>query len=213
MKHSSGMLAAVMIALLALPVACVAQQAASSAPPARSSTGLPYLTDGQLKPPDLVDAIRARRKDGKLLNLDRILLQSPNFARGWNTMFGTIRGQLSLDPKLRELVTMAIAVLNASDYQWAAHESEFLAVGGTKAQLAALRGIASASFDQTAFDETERATLALAVEMTRSVKVQPDTMKRIESLMSDQHVVELIGVIAGYNMVSRFFVATGVDPE
>jgi alkylhydroperoxidase family enzyme len=205
-----GSITLVAAAVLILPAASRAQNAA---PPAHTSTGLPYLTDSQLKPPDLVDAIRARRKDGKLLNLDRILLQSPNFARGWNTMFGTIRGQLSLDPKLRELVTMAIAVLNASDYEWTAHEPEFLAVGGTKSQLAALRGITSASFDQVPFDETERAVLALTVEMTRNVTVQPATMKRIESLMSDQHVVELIGTIAGYNMVSRFFVATGVDPE
>jgi hypothetical protein len=51
------------------------------------------------------------------------------------------------------------------------------------------------------------------VEMTRNVTVQPATMKRIKGLLSDQHVVELIGTIAGYNMVSRFFVATGVDPE
>jgi AhpD family alkylhydroperoxidase len=202
-----------MLVAAALLIAPAAGQAQDAAPPVRTSTGLPYLPDSQLKPPDLVEAIRARRKDGKLLNLDRILLQSPNFARGWNTMFGTIRSQLSLDPKLRELVTMAIAVLNASDYQWAAHESEFLAAGGTKLQLAALRGIASPSFDQTPFDEAERATLALTVEMTRNVTVQPGTMKRIESLMSDQEVVELIGVIAGYNMVSRFFVATGVDPE
>lgn len=208
MKYVSMTLVAT--ALLIAPAVSRAQDAA---PRAHTSTGLPYLPDSQLKPPDLVDAIRARRKDGKLLNLDRILLQSPNFARGWNTMFGAIRGQLSLDPKLRELVTMAIAVLNASDYQWTAHESEFLAAGGTKLQLAALRGVASPNFDQTSFDEIERATLALTVEMTRNVTVQPGTMKRIESLMSDQHVVELIGVIAGYNMVSRFFVATGVDPE
>jgi alkylhydroperoxidase family enzyme len=208
MKYGSITLVAV-----ALLIAPVAPRAQTAAPPAHTSTGLPYLTDSQLKPPDLVDAIRARRKDGKLLNLDRILLQSPSFARAWNTMFGTIRGQLSLDPKLRELVTMAIAVLNASDYEWTAHEPEFLAAGGTKPQLAALRGITSATFDQAPFDETERALLALTVEMTRNVTVQPATMKRIESLMSDQHVVELIGTIAGYNMVSRFFVATGVDPE
>jgi AhpD family alkylhydroperoxidase len=208
MKSTS--IALVAAALSVLPAGSWAQDAAK---PAHTFTGLPYLTDGQLKPPDLVDAIRARRKDGKLLNLDRILLQSPNFARGWNTMFGTIRGQLSLDPKLRELVTMAIAVLNDSDYQWAAHEAEFVAVGGTKEQLAALRGISSASFDLAPFDETERATLALAVEMTRDVRVEPGTMKRVRGLLSDQHLVELIGTIAGYNMVSRFFVATGVDPE
>jgi alkylhydroperoxidase family enzyme len=200
-------------AAAALLLLTAAPRAQDTAMPARTSTGLSYLTDSELEPPDLVDAIRARRKDGKLLNLDRILLQSPNFARGWNTMFGTIRGQLSLDPKLRELVTMAIAVLDDSDYLWAAHEAEFLSVGGTKAQLDALRGVASSSLDLAPFDAAERATLALAVEMTRDVTVQPATMKAIKSLLSDQHVVELIGTIAGYNMVSRFFVATGVDPE
>jgi hypothetical protein len=32
-------------------------------------------------------------------------------------------------------------------------------------------------------------------------------------VLPDEQVVELIGTIAGYNMVSRFVVATGLDPE
>ena len=47
--------------------------------------------------------IRARRAGGKLLNLDRMLLNSPAFAQAWNTMFGTIRQKLAVPPKLREL--------------------------------------------------------------------------------------------------------------
>jgi len=39
------------------------------------------------------------------------------------------------------------------------------------------------------------------------------TLKRVRALLPDQQVVELIGTIAGYNMVSRFLVATGVDAE
>jgi alkylhydroperoxidase family enzyme len=38
-------------------------------------------------------------------------------------------------------------------------------------------------------------------------------MKRIRAVLNDQQVVELIGTIAGYNMVSRFVVATGLEPE
>ena len=37
-----------------------------------------------------------RRRGGELLNLDRILLHSPNFASGWNHMFGTLRGDTLL---------------------------------------------------------------------------------------------------------------------
>jgi alkylhydroperoxidase family enzyme len=59
----------------------------------------------------------------------------------------------------------------------------------------------------------ERATLALTREMTREIAVSDATMKRIRGLLSDQEVVELIGTIAGYNMVSRFLIATGIEAE
>jgi hypothetical protein len=38
-------------------------------------------------------------------------------------------------------------------------------------------------------------------------------MQRIRKILPDDQVVELIGTIAGYNMVSRFVVATGVELE
>jgi hypothetical protein len=49
--------------------------------------------------------------------------------------------------------------------------------------------------------------------MTRNVAVKNATMAKIRSLLPTQQVVELIGTIAGYNMVSRFLIATGIDPE
>lgn len=49
--------------------------------------------------------------------------------------------------------------------------------------------------------------------MTRDVNVSDATMKRVRAILPDRHVVELIGTIAGYNMVSRFLVATGVEKE
>ena len=83
-----------------------------------SKTGIPYMTDDKVGPPDLVQAINARRPAGQLWNLDRMLLHSPNFAKGWNGMFGAIRNQLALPGNLRELAIMAIAVLNKADYEW-----------------------------------------------------------------------------------------------
>ncbi len=173
-----------------------------------SKTGVPYLTDDKVGPPALVESIRARRPGGKLLNLDRILLYSPNFAKGWNGMFAAIRGQLALPAKLRELPIMAIAVLNKADYEWAQHEPEFMKAGGTPAQLAALRKL-----DPTPFDAAERAALQLTIEMTREVQPKQATIDAVRKLLPDQQVVELIGTIAGYNMVSRFLLATGVELE
>jgi alkylhydroperoxidase family enzyme len=175
---------------------------------------IPYIPDDdQIGPKELVDAIRSRRAGGKLLKLDRMLLHSPAYARAWNGLFAAIRGQLALPGKLRELAIMAVGSLNQADYEWTQHEPEFVKAGGTAAQLAALKNVAAAANNDTLFDESERATLALTDEMTRSIKVSDATMKRIGKLLPLDQVVELIGTIAGYNMASRFLVATGVELE
>ena len=207
----SGALVALLSAALPCPVA--AQPAPPPAGPAVSSSGIPYVPDAQAGPPELVDAIRARRAGGKLLNLDRMLLHSPAYAKGWNAMFGAIRNQLSVPARLRELAIMAIGVLNHADYEWAQHEGEYLKAGGTQAQLARLKQMPAALKDAALFDEAERATLALTSEMTRDVVVSKQTMRRIRAVLPDAQVVELVGTIAGYNMVSRFVVATGVQLE
>jgi alkylhydroperoxidase family enzyme len=128
-------------------------------------------------------------------------------------MFAAIRGQLTLPGKLREIAIMEIGVLNQADYEWAQHEKEFYAAGGTKEQLAALKNVPAALNNDKLFSEAERATIALTDEMTRAIKVSDATMKRIRRALPDDQVVELVGTIAGYNMVSRFVVATGIELE
>jgi AhpD family alkylhydroperoxidase len=178
-----------------------------------SKSGIPYRPDSALAgPEDVVKTIRARR-GGKLSNLDRMLLNSPAFAQAWNTMFGAIRGQLALSPKLRELAIVAVGAINKADYELVAHTPEFLSCGGTKVQIEALKDVSTAINNTNLFDESERATLALTYEMTRNVAVADSTMARVRAILPDQQVVELVGIIAGYNMVSRFLIATGIDLE
>jgi alkylhydroperoxidase family enzyme len=206
------------LALLALVAVCaapaLADQATTTSPKTVSRMGIPYKPDDdEIGPKELVDAIRSRRPGGKLLNLDRILLHSAAYAKGWNGLFAAIRGQLALPPKLRETAIMAVGALNQADYEWVQHESEYLKAGGTQAQLAALKNVAAAAKNDKLFDEAERATLVLTEEMTRSIKVSDATIKRIRKQLPLDQVIELIGTIAGYNMASRFLVATGVELE
>ena len=179
-----------------------------------SKTGIPYASD---TPPagaeQIYSAVLARR-GGKLMNLDRMLLNSPEFAQGWNTMFGAIRGKLAVSVKLRELAIVTIGAMNKADYEWQAHAPIFLTAGGTQEQLNAIKkDVPDAIKDTKLFDELEGATLALTYEMTRNVTVEKATMAKIRSLLPTQQVVELIGTIAACNMISRFLVATRIDPE
>jgi hypothetical protein len=94
---------------------------------------VPYADEFSL-PQELVAPIRARR-GGTLLNLDRMLLHSPLYARGWNALLGTVRGELLLSPRLRELAICATASLTGAEYEWGQHAPLFLAFGGSQAQL------------------------------------------------------------------------------
>ncbi len=174
---------------------------------------VPYAEEDQPGQEELIRAIRARRPGGRLLNLDRMLLNSPAFAEGWNTMIGAVRNRLEVAPKLRELAIMAIAVLNSADYEYEQHKTVFLGAGGTGRQLSALADVRAAAENSRLFDDAERATLLLTYEMTREVTVAESTIARLRTLMPDREVVELVGTVSAYNMVSRFLVALGIESE
>lgn len=176
---------------------------------------LPLLPADVAEPGELVAAIRARR-GGTLFNLDRMLLHSPPFARGWNAFMSAVRRELSAPPQLCELAICLVAVLNAAEYEFVHHAPEYLRAGGTQAALDALRvhGADVAERAGEVFDADARAVLRMTVAMTRDVQV-PEALQRElrAALGSDRAAVEIIGTIAAYNMVSRFLVATGVTPE
>lgn len=173
---------------------------------------IPYVPADLSEPAELVAAIRARR-GGALLELDRMLLHSPAFASGWNAFLGAVRGGLELDPKLRELAMCVVAVLNGAEYEFVHHAPVYIAAGGTQAQLDAMREPDRAKGDTLLFDPVERAALALTVEMTRSIRVEDATFAAVRGRLGERQTVELVGVIAAYNMVSRFLVALGVTPD
>lgn len=171
-----------------------------------------YQPENLAEPAALVDAIRARR-GGRLLHLDRMLLHSPPLAAGWNGYLKAIRTELALDPRLRELAMCVVASLNGAHYEFHHHAPEFLRAGGTAQQVEALRQPVQALHTAGLFDDAALAALRLTIEMTRQVTVDDGTFAAIHAALGDRQTVELVGVIATYNMVSRFLVALGIEPE
>lgn len=165
------------------------------------------------EPKEIVDALRSRRGGG-LLHLDRMLLHSPPFAKGWTALFTEIKAGSVLRPKLRELAACVVSQLNGADYGLQQHAPQFLLAGGTPQQVEALRTPDVTGHDESLFDAAERATIRVAVEMTRNVCVSDAAFAALrEALPSDRHVVELTMVIATFNMVSRFLVTLQVEME
>jgi alkylhydroperoxidase family enzyme len=165
------------------------------------------------QPQDLVAAIRERR-GGTLLNLDRALLWSEPLARGWNAYLKNVRTAFSVSPKLRELGICTVALITGAHYEYHHHAPDFLAAGGTPAELDALeRHVATGSDLSGALGADEALVVQYAASMTRDVKVPDALFERLTARFDTTHVVELTAAIATYNMVARLLVALGVTPE
>lgn len=89
---------------------------------------VPYL------PKDIQSTIAneiRQRRNGELLNLDRVLLHHEGIAAAWNKLFGTLRSQLTvLDAQSRELAICYVGILNRAEYEVYQHTPDFIEAGG-----------------------------------------------------------------------------------
>jgi alkylhydroperoxidase family enzyme len=137
-----------------------------------------------------------------------MLLHSPTVAEGWHAFLTAIRQKSGLAARVRELVIMRIAVLNAAEYEFQAHLPFARAERVSEAQIEALR-----TGDLGCFDERERAALAYAEAMTRTIRVPDDVFAAVRRTFDDREIVELTATVGAYNLVSRFLEALQVDHE
>jgi 4-carboxymuconolactone decarboxylase len=162
---------------------------------------LEYVDSGS----EIADRIRARR-GGRLRPLDGMLLHSPPFADGWNSLLGAIRGQGELPGDLRELAVLRVAELNGAEYEWTAHEPVAKEEGMTAEQIAALRE----GGDRSALTERQRVVLDYTDAMTAQVAVPDELFAALHEHFDPREIVELTVTVGAYNMVSRFLVALEV---
>jgi alkylhydroperoxidase family enzyme len=176
---------------------------------------IPHWTpENKPQPKDLVDAIIERR-GGTLLNLDRALLWSEPLARGWNVYLKNVRTGLGASRKLRELGICTVALLTGAHYEYHHHAPDFLAAGGTQAELDALNAfIAQPKGSVPAGLGTDEALVVrYASQMTLDVKVDDALFAQLKNRFDTTELVELTSAIATYNMVARFLVALGISTE
>lgn len=170
---------------------------------------LPYadLSAPALQP--LVRRIVAER--GSVLHLYQMLMHSPPLAEGWLGFMTAVRQQLALPGALRELVIMRIAHLNGAPYEADQHAPIALQEGLSSAQLQALPSWPAT--DEALFTPLQHLLLQLADGMTRDIHVDAALVQALRSALGEQQLVELVGTIASYNMVSRFLEALQIHSE
>lgn len=191
------------------------------------------------EPQELVAKIKERRPNGELMNLDRMLLHSPPFAEGWNSICGNVRNKMDAlgEKRILELAILVIGLQNGAIYEVVHHTLPFLdaSYNQGKDPAVTLDEITYLTNDfrydeaqgglmgTDLFDTEERLVIDIAIGISKcspaSIRPTIERLKIWKAGRDDQAsasaaVVELVGAISAYNMVSRFLIFTeGIVPE
>ena len=158
---------------------------------------------------DLVEKFRAGRR-GKLINIYRMLLNSPPLAESWFNHSNAVRWKTTLDGRLREIVIIRMGHLTGSQYVLRQHvPSLAIADGLTLEECDALADWRATSL----FSERERAALAYADTMTRDIEVPDAVFAEVGCHFDERRIVELTVLIGTYNMNARVLQALRLDLE
>src|SRR3954454_10268273 len=157
------------------------------------------------------------------LNIFRTLAHAETVFRSFMRFGGTVLGQMSLDPVVRELAILAVAKEAEAEYEWIQHVAIGKAVGVTDAQIAALaepdscapegadERIALAAREGGTFDGAQQAAVELAAAVVRAPRISNDLWECVRAQFSEREVVELMIAIGEYLMLARLMTVLEID--
>src|SRR5262245_38016038 len=150
-----------------------------------------------------------QERGGRLLNLFKMQLHNPAIAAAWLDLGSAVRFKSELDAPTRELAICLVASITGSEYEYRAHRRIAVGEGFSEAQIDAIQQWRSSE----TYDARQRAVLALAEGLTRTVQVDDAVFDAARQVLPARQVVELVATVAYYNMVARFLVGLDIDLE
>jgi 4-carboxymuconolactone decarboxylase len=168
----------------------------------RPSPRLSILTDEQLNPPQraLVDALRSgpRGKTIEIRGPFAAFLHAPAFGDLAQGLGAHCRYKTAVPPRLSEFAILCTARLWRAQYEWFAHEPMALKAGVSPQTVRDLK--AGRVPKKTPKDE--RAIYDLVQELYKTRRVSDKSYKRVRAFLNDAAMVELIGILGYYSLIS-----------
>lgn len=164
---------------------------------------VPYVEPGSsLAADDVYAQLTAMGRP--VLNLYRALANQPEALRAFLGMSRYVRGGSSLDPAFRELVILATAQALDQGYEVEHHR------GGVSPEKAAA---VAPGGKLDVLDERERSAVEYARSTARNRASSDELFRRLQSLFSNEEVVDLVVTVAWYHLCAVVLGSLGVELE
>jgi 4-carboxymuconolactone decarboxylase len=160
------------------------------------------LTEEQMNAPQraLVDALRAgpRGKSIEIRGPFAAFLHAPAFGDLAQRLGAHCRYKTAVPPRLSEFAILCTARLWRAQYEWFAHEPMALKAGVKPETVKALK---AGRVPKNA-PKDERAIHDLVQELYKSRRVSDATYKKVRAFLDDSTMVELVGILGYYALIS-----------
>jgi 4-carboxymuconolactone decarboxylase len=157
------------------------------------------LTDRQAAAYDAIVSGPRGRVQGPL----NVWLHSPDLAERAQALGAFCRYGSSLPPRLSELAILTTAVHWRAAYEWYAHAPLALAAGIDPDAVEALRTGGTPAFAKP----DEEIVHAVASELLHTRQLTDATYARAETLLGSTGLVDLIGILGYYQLISLTIIA------
>jgi alkylhydroperoxidase family enzyme len=165
---------------------------------------LPYLDQKDLSPEnkDLLE---------RPINLNRVLVNSPNCRRAGLKMAHFIRYESRLDARLKELAIMTIGWITRTPYEWSHHVILAKDFGVSEDDIRELINYLEGR--PTKLEPNILLAVEAAKEMTNNISMSKKTFDALHAFLNKEEMVDLIVTIAHYNAMIRVLGTLEVDIE
>ena len=143
------------------------------------------------------------------LNVFRALLQNVPVTKAQSRLAAALMGSKTLDPRIRELVILRTGWRTKSEYEFCQHWAVARQMKMSEAEIIGVRDPANCR----AYDDRDRAVLAMTDDLHEANEVSPATMAKLEQFFSSAELVELIIVTGFWHMMAGFLKTSKIPFE
>ncbi len=160
---------------------------------------LPELDPAKFSPEQkkVHDAILAGPR-GKVVGPLKVWLNNPGLAEHAQALGAYARFNSSLPPRLSELAICCTGAFWKANYEWYAHAPLAIKAGIDPAAIEAIRVGSTPTFTKS----DEQAIYDFATELVRTKRVSQATFERAKKEFGETGVIDLVGIIGYYSLVS-----------
>ena len=169
------------------------------------------LTDGSQNAElgQLMSEIQERQ--GEIINLYRVLGNSPAMLRAWVEMAWPLRYKSTISRRIRELAILRVGYVTNAEYEWNHHKAMALANNITEQEIENVRS--ELDVIASSFSPIEAHSIFIADEITRTGTLSDQSRMLLKEFWLDSEIVELVLIVSFYNCVARVVEALKIPME